>query len=97
LIRAKNPEQFDMSKSTKSSDQLIATPGAESGRFDNTSIALHWLTVLLIVVQFVTAWWHEAIDHQSRLAVIVLATHRSSGVTIWLVGLARLVWRHNFA
>ena len=86
-----------MSKTVKSTEQPTVKAAAESGRFDHVSIALHWLTVLLIVIQFVTAWWHEAIDHQSRLAAIVLATHRSSGVTTWLVALARLVWRHNFA
>jgi superoxide oxidase len=61
------------------------------------SIALHWLTVLLIVTQFTTAWWREAVDHETRLAAVILATHRSTGVLIWLVGLMRLIWRHNFA
>jgi hypothetical protein len=30
-------------------------PG-KAGRFDQISIALHWLTVLLVFTQFATAW-----------------------------------------
>jgi superoxide oxidase len=69
----------------------------ESGRFDQTSIALHWLTVLLIVGQFATAWLRETVDHETSIAVTLLATHRTMGVLIWIVGLGRLVWRHKFA
>ena len=86
-----------MSKSTGVTERLTTKAAVRGERFDDTSLALHWLTVLLIVIQFTTAWWHEAIDHQSRLAEIVLATHRSTGVTIWIVGLLRLTWRLNFA
>ena len=69
----------------------------ENARFDQISIMLHWLTVLLIVVQFSSAWLREAVDHDSRLAVVILTAHRTSGALIWIVCLARLVWRHNFA
>jgi superoxide oxidase len=69
----------------------------ENGRFDQISIFLHWLTVLMIIVQFSSAWIHETIDHDTSLAALVLTTHRNSGVAIWIVGLARLIWRHNFA
>jgi len=70
---------------------------AEGGRFDQISIALHWLTVLLIIVQFTSAWLREAVDHQSSFAAVILTTHRTMGVLVWIVGLVRLVWRHNFA
>jgi superoxide oxidase len=39
----------------------------------------------------------EAVDHDSSLAVAILATHRTMGVLTWIVMLARLVWRRNFA
>jgi superoxide oxidase len=86
-----------MSQITESIEQTALGTVAATERFDQTSIALHWFTVILVIVQFTTAWWHEGLDHQSRLAVIVLATHRSTGVLIWFVVLARLIWRHNFA
>ena len=53
--------------------------------------------MLLIVTQFASAWLHKSIDHDTSLAAAVLATHRTTGVLTWIVALARLVWRHNFA
>jgi cytochrome b561 len=67
------------------------------GRFDQTSIILHWLTVLLIVVQFSSVWLREAVDHNSGIAAALLVTHRNSGMLIWIISAARLVWRHNYA
>jgi len=85
-----------MTKSLESA-QGLAIEAAESGRFDRISIALHWLTVLLVVAQFTTAWLREGLDHDTPLAAAILTVHRSSGVLTWTVGLVRLVWRHNFA
>ena len=88
-------EQIEMTKNSESA--YAKTAELENGRFDQTSIILHWLTVLLIVLQFSSAWLREAVDHNSSLAVAILTTHRTSGALIWIVTLARLVWRHNFA
>jgi cytochrome b561 len=68
-----------------------------SARFDPTSIALHWLTVLLIVGQFTTAWLHEAVGHGTGLGLELLATHRTMGMLTWIVAVARLVWRRKRA
>ena len=86
-----------MTKSLESAEAPAVKAAAESGRFDQISIALHWLTVLLIVAQFTTAWLREAVDHETSLAAAILTIHRSSGVLTWIFGLVRLVWRHNFA
>jgi superoxide oxidase len=66
-------------------------------RFDRTSIALHWLTVFLIVVQFTSVWVRELMSHQSHLAGLLLSVHRSSGLLIWLEVVVRLIWRRYFA
>jgi superoxide oxidase len=86
-----------MTENSESAKTYARTAGLESGRFDQISITLHWLTVLLIVLQFSSAWLREAVDHDSSLAVTILTTHRTSGALIWIVSLVRLVWRHNFA
>jgi superoxide oxidase len=70
---------------------------AESERFDDISITLHWLTVLLIVALFASAWAREAVDHDTRLASALMTVHRTTGVVTWIVGWARLVWRYRFA
>ena len=86
-----------MTENLGSLEGLAERPTAESGRFDHVSIALHWLTVLLIMGQLTSARLLEAVDHDSSLAVAILATHRTMGVLTWIVMLARLVWRRNFA
>ena len=90
-------EQTDMIKNLESSEGLAVKAAAKSGRFDPMSIVLHWLTVLLIIGQFTTAWLHEAVGHGTSLALAILATHRTMGVLTWTVGLARLAWRRRFA
>ena len=70
---------------------------AETERFDDVSITLHWLTVLLIVALFASAWAREAVDHDTRLASALMTVHRTTGVVTWIVGWARLVWRCRFA
>jgi superoxide oxidase len=36
-------------------------------------------------------------EDYNSFAAALLDTHRNSGVLIWIVGAARLVWRHNYA
>src|SRR6202051_3960618 len=76
---------------------LVVSVPAEGARFDQTSIALHWLTVLLIVSQFASAWLHEVIDHETSFAMVLLTMHRTTGGLTWTVVVARLVWRRYFA
>lgn len=86
-----------MTINLESAEALAAKPQVEDARFDQTSIALHWLTVLLIIAQFTSAALHEAVEHQATLAAAVLTTHRTTGVLTWIVTLARLIWRRLFA
>jgi cytochrome b561 len=90
-------DQIDMTQSPESAREEVKTASPTSGCFDRTSIVLHWLTVLLIVVQFSSALLRETVDRNSAIAATLLNTHRSSGVLIWIVIMVRLVWRHNFA
>jgi cytochrome b561 len=78
-------------------ERRVAWLAAESGRFDQTSIALHWLTAFLVVALFATAWLHEAAGHESHLAVALLSMHRGLGVLTWILVSARLAWRRYFA
>ena len=67
---------------------------AQAGRFDQTSIALHWLTLVLVVAQFTTAWLIDAVGAN---APAMLTAHRSTGLLLWAVVVARLLWRRRFA
>jgi cytochrome b561 len=88
-----NLEQTDMAENLEPAPEATT----ENGRFDQISIALHWLTVLLIIVQFTSAWLREAVEHDTSLAAAILASHQTTGVLTWIVVLVRLVWRHKFA
>ena len=66
---------------------------AEADRFDRLSMALHWITVLLIAFQLVTAY----LPHAGEGARTLLMLHRSAGVLTLAIVLFRLVWRVRFA
>ncbi|MGZ3375610.1 MAG: cytochrome b [Phenylobacterium sp.] len=82
-----------------STDIQVAAPprlarASKAGRFDQVSIALHWLTLLLVAAQFTTAWLVSA---GGDGAAGLLTVHRSTGVIVWLTVAGRLLWRHGFA
>ena len=52
---------------TESAEGTTLETTAESERFDQTSITLHWLTVVLIIVLFASAWSRETLDHDTCL------------------------------
>ncbi|MBV1691231.1 cytochrome b [Novosphingobium sp. G106] len=61
-------------------------------RYDGFSMALHWLTLLLIISLFGTAWAQErASDGDS--AMMLLSLHRSLGLLVWLATLVRMGWK----
>jgi superoxide oxidase len=86
-----------MIKNLECAQGIVVKASARSACFDPTSIALHWLTVLLIIGQFTTVWLHEAVGHGTSLGLELLTTHRTMGMLTWTVVLARLVWRRGFA
>src|SRR5262249_53523695 len=67
---------------------------AKAGRFDQVSILLHWLTVLLVIEQLTTAW---LLNQGYGFAPVLLTTHRSLGVLTAIVVFLRLLWRRRFA
>ena len=85
-----------MTKNLESAGETVSEVAA-GDRFDQTSVALHWLTVLLIVVQFASVRLHEAVGHDSAYGAMLLSAHISAGVLTWFVVVARLVWRRYFA
>jgi cytochrome b561 len=92
-----NLERIEMTTDQLTAEGCVVSTGAEGARFDQTSIALHWFTVLLVVAQFASAWLHEAIDHETSFAMVLLTMHRTTGGLTWIVAVARLVWRRYFA
>jgi cytochrome b561 len=71
-----------------------AEPVAE--RFDDVSIGLHWATAVLVVAMFASAW-SIGLAQDGAAATALLTLHRSLGVTLWVLAIARLGWRLRFA
>lgn len=76
---------MDVNRNTKPS------PTPALGRHDGSTIALHWLTALLVVVQFLMAevwgYFPHPVHH------LMIAAHMSLGLILTAVFALRLVWR----
>jgi superoxide oxidase len=86
-----------MTKNLESAGDATSQVAARDGRFDHVSIALHWLTVLLIIIQFASVWAIEAAGEKSALEATLLSLHMTTGALTWCVVVVRLIWRQYFA
>lgn len=66
-------------------------PAAASGRYAVVAILLHWLIAAAIVLQ-VTLGWRMG-GPRTPLSFAVTQFHKSVGITILLLSVARLAWR----
>jgi cytochrome b561 len=72
---------------------MRAVGNSKRGTFDRATRLMHWLTAGLMLSAFVLAF---SIDLATSRAAhtALLQLHRSVGLTVWVVTLARLAWRH---
>lgn len=65
-----------------------------SERYTRTAIALHWLIAALVIFQFAWGWWMQEIPKQPvGPRVDAFNLHKSIGMTICVLMLARIAWR----
>ena len=73
---------------------MRAVGSSNRGVFDLATRLMHWLTAGLMLCVFVLAFSVDlATSHASHTAFLQL--HRSVGLTVWVVTLFRLAWRHS--
>jgi cytochrome b561 len=60
-------------------------------RYSRVAMILHWLIALLIVLNFAAAWISETLPRPERMQV--MANHKSIGLTVLILTVARIVWR----
>jgi len=65
--------------------------GDDGTNYDNVAVALHWLTALLVIVQFVTAITWDYFSHET--SETMQSVHISLGVLLTAVIVARIAWR----
>jgi cytochrome b561 len=71
-------------------ERMARAPG-----YGGVAKSLHWLIVLLLVVQFALAWTMPEIHRGTRPETLI-NLHLSVGTVILLVALLRLAWRLRF-
>src|ERR1700677_355957 len=72
---------------------MRAVGNSKRGVFDQATRLMHWLTAGLLLCVFVLAFTIDlATSRASHTAFLQL--HRSVGLTVWVVTLFRLAWRH---
>src|SRR5262252_4983216 len=74
------------------SPNVNTMPIPNRATFDSVTIALHWITVVLVLALLTTALLH-AQSHDDATKALLLRIHRSLGVTVWMTTAFRLVWR----
>ncbi|HQT76391.1 MAG TPA: cytochrome b [Rhodopila sp.] len=81
--------------STKASPGVVAATQIAAGddrtRYDEFSIALHWLTVVLVLTQFALSQIWGFFPRPTRHVLIV--AHMSFGITLAAVVAVRIIWR----
>jgi superoxide oxidase len=66
------------------------------GRFDSLTIAMHWLTVLVVLFLLASGWSFDDL-HGTPLRAPLVMVHRSLGRALWGLTMLRFLWRQSFA
>ncbi|HET7847440.1 MAG TPA: cytochrome b [Pseudolabrys sp.] len=64
----------------------------DPARYSGTAKSLHWLILLLLIVQFVVAWTMPHIGRNTPMTTLI-SVHFTMGILILLVAVLRLIWR----
>ena len=67
------------------------TPRPLLTRYNAVAMSLHWLIAALLIANIVLAWYFNTLPRAAQIAPIQL--HKSFGITILVLSLARLAWR----
>ena len=82
------------------SDAVAPSPAAPSGRYSAVAIAFHWVIAVLLVSMVFYGWWMEGLREALGRGEVSIALvsgaynwHKTAGIAILLLSLARLGWR----
>ncbi len=76
-------------------ERFSRTSTAQAPGYGGVAKFLHWLIVLLLIVQFTIAWTMPDINPRTPPSTLV-DLHFSIGVTILFIALLRLLWRWRY-
>lgn len=64
-----------------------------SNRWGLVTVVIHWLTAATVICMFVLGLWMVDLDYYSQWYQSAPFIHKSTGIVLLLVTVARLVWR----
>jgi cytochrome b561 len=65
---------------------------ANTSGYTSSAKFLHWLIVILLIVQFIVAWTMPHIGRNTPMTMLI-SLHFTGGIVILAVAILRLVWR----
>ena len=66
-------------------------PRANQVRYNGVAMTLHWVVAALIITNILIAWYFNTLNGAAKIPPVQL--HKSIGITVLLLSLARLAWR----
>ncbi len=75
------------------SDSLNAGPDGIAVPYGRPAMVLHWLIAALLFAQIGFGWFLDSIPRGSPLRGFYVNLHKSTGLTLALIILIRLIWR----
>ena len=62
-------------------------------RYTTVAVVLHWLIAVLLIGQIAFGWFLETVPRGSPMRGFYVNLHKSTGITLAVLILARIVWR----
>jgi cytochrome b561 len=78
---------------TLESGPISLAAGAGSDSYSGVAVALHWLIAALLLGQIAFGWFLTTIARGTPMRGIYVNFHKSTGITIGVLILARILWR----
>jgi len=66
-------------------------PSQSAARYNTVAMSLHWLIAALLITNIGLAWYFNTLHGLAKSAPVQL--HKSIGITVLILSLARLAWR----
>ncbi|MFQ3196535.1 MAG: cytochrome b561 [Paraglaciecola sp.] len=59
------------------------------------AITIHWISALVVIAMFAAGWWMVELDYYSTWYKTAPLYHKSTGILLCILTLARLAWRFS--
>ncbi len=75
-------------------ESRITEPSSlSSPRYTPLAQQMHWITAVLVFALIAIAWSMQSMDQLNPRREFLFDVHKSLGLTVWLLVVARLIWR----